>query len=397
MKLLQHIRVLDLGRFITAPLAGQLLGELGADVVKVESRDAIDPFRAFEGGLYGPHFQSHNRNKRSLALAFATPEGQAALRRLIAGADVVLLNMRPGAEHKLGLDYESLRALNPGLVYCSITGFGASGPYAHRPAFDNVGQALSGWLSMFHQGGDPRVPGPPVSDSLTGLYAAMGVLAALLERARSGQGRKVEVSMLESLIAFSTEPLGQLSAKGARPAHYSRASLSQSYILTCADGLRIGLHLSSPEKFWRSLVAAIERPDLLARFPDRASRVDGYEALARELAAVFAQRERADWMRVLEAHDVPAAPERLLDELAGDAQVRHLGVFQEMRHPLHGPVTAANRAIRFDGDNHSAFAPPPAFGEHTLEVLAQAGFGAEEIERLRACGAIDATEHGARA
>ncbi|KDD53178.1 CoA-transferase family III protein [Bordetella bronchiseptica OSU553] len=397
MKLLSHIRVLDLGRFITAPLAGQLLGELGADVVKVESRDAIDPFRAFEGGLYGPHFQSHNRNKRSLALEFATPEGQAALRRLIAGADVVLLNMRPGAEHKLGLDYESLRALNPGLVYCSITGFGASGPYAHRPAFDNVGQALSGWLSMFHQGSDPRVPGPPVSDSLTGLYAAMGVLAALLERARSGQGRKVEVSMLESLIAFSNEPLGQLSAKGARPAHYGRASLSQSYILTCADGLRIGLHLSSPEKFWRSLVAAIERPDLLARFPDRASRVDGYEALARELAAVFAQRERADWMRVLEAHDVPAAPERLLDELADDAQVRHLEVFQQLRHPRHGPVTAANRAIRFDGDNHSAFAPPPAFGEHTLEVLAQAGFGAEDIERLHACGAIAATGHGAHA
>lgn len=390
MKLLEHVRVLDLGRFITAPLAGQLLGELGADVVKVEAPGAIDPFRAFEGGLYGPHFQSHNRNKRSLALEFGEPEGRAVLRRLIAEADVILLNMRPGAEQKLGLDYESLRQLNPGLVYCSVTGFGASGPYAHRPAFDNVGQALSGWLSMFHQGADPRVPGPPVSDSLTGLYAALGVLAALLERARSGLGRKVEVSMLESLIAFSTEPLGQLSAKGERPGYYGRAALSQSYILTCADGLRIGLHLSSPEKFWRSLVTALERPDLLSRFPDRASRIAGYDALARELAAVFARRNRADWMAALEAHDVPAAPERLLDELADDEQVRHLGVFHELRHPLRGTILAANRSIRFDGDNRSGFLPPPEFGEHTRDVLAQAGFGQDEIDGLRERGVIGA-------
>lgn len=390
MKLLEHVRVLDLGRFITAPLAGQLLGELGADVVKVEAPGAIDPFRAFEGGLYGPHFQSHNRNKRSLALEFGVPEGQAVLRRLIAEADVILLNMRPGAEKKLGLGYESLRQLNPGLVYCSVTGFGASGPYAHRPAFDNVGQALSGWLSMFHQGADPRVPGPPVSDSLTGLYAALGVLAALLERARSGLGRKVEVSMLESLIAFSTEPLGQLSAKGERPGYYSRAALSQSYILTCADGLRIGLHLSSPEKFWRSLVTAVERPDLLSRFPDRASRIAGYDALARELAGVFARRNRAEWMAALEAHDVPAAPERLLDELAADEQVRHLGVFHELRHPLRGTILAANRSIRFDGDNRSGFLPPPEFGEHTRDVLAQAGFGQDEIDGLRERGVIGA-------
>lgn len=388
MKLLEHVRVLDLGRFITAPLAGQLLGELGADVVKVEAAGAMDPFRAFEGGLYGPHFQSHNRNKRSLALEFGDAEGLAVLRRLIADADVILLNMRPGAESKLGLDYESLRQLNPGLVYCSITGFGSSGPYAHRPAFDNVGQALSGWLSMFHQGADPRVPGPPVSDSLTGLYAALGVLAALLERARSGLGRKVEVSMLESLIAFSTEPLGQLSAKGERPGYYSRASMSQSYILTCADGLRIGLHLSSPEKFWRALVAAIERPDLLTRFPDRASRIAQYDVIAGELAGVFARRPRAHWMTVLEAHDVPAAPERLLDELANDAQVRHLGVFHELLHPRQGRVVAANRAVRFDGDNRSGFLPPPEFGEHTLEVLAQAGFAPEEIQGLRQRGVI---------
>ncbi|RSF03235.1 CaiB/BaiF CoA transferase family protein [Achromobacter aegrifaciens] len=390
MKLLDHVRVLDLGRFITAPLAGQLLGELGADVVKVEAAGAMDPFRAFEGGLYGPHFQSHNRNKRSLALEFGDPDGQAVLRRLIAGADVILLNMRPGAESKLGLDYESLRQLNPGLVYCAVTGFGSSGPYAHRPAFDNVGQALSGWLSMFHRGADPRVPGPPVSDSLTGLYAALGVLAALLERSRTGLGRKVEVSMLEALIAFSTEPLGQLSAKRERPGYYSRASMSQSYILTCADGLRIGLHLSSPEKFWRALIAAIERPDLSVRFPDRASRVAQYDAVASELAAVFAQRSRADWMAALEAHDVPAAPERLLDELADDAQVRHLEVFHELLHPRQGRVAAANRAIRFDGDNRSGFLPPPEFGEHTSQVLAEAGFGQDEIQDLRERGVIGA-------
>lgn len=388
MKPLFGIRVLDLGRFITAPLAAQLLGELGADVIKVESPEVIDPFRSSDGGLYSAHFQSHNRNKRSLALNFGTDRGKAVLDRLIARADVLLLNMRPGAEARAGLQYERLRELNPGLIYCAITGFGADGPYAHRPAFDNVGQALSGWLSMFHKGSDPRVPGPPVSDSLTGVFACVGILGALVERASTGKGRKVEVSMLESMIAFATEPLGQLSAKGAVPTFYSRAAASQSFVVTCSDGARIGLHLSSPEKFWTSLVDAIGQPSLLTKYPTREIRVARYDELSEDLSGIFALRPRAEWLSVLEKHDVPAAPELRLGDLRNDPQVNHLGTFYEMVHPVHGKVIAANRAIRYDGDNRSGFRPPPAFGEHSDDVLQEAGLPPEEIAELRAARVI---------
>ncbi len=388
VKVLEGTRVLDLGSFITAPLAGMLLGELGADVIKVEKPGSGDPFRSFKGGLYSPHFQAHNRNKRSIALDYTQPAGLEALDTLVAGADALLLNVRPGVEEKIGIGAARLQALNPRLVYCSITGFGASGPYAQRPAYDNVGQALSGWLAMFHLGTDARVAGPAVSDALTGTYACIGVLGALLERGRTGRGRKVEVSMLEATIAFATEPLGTLFATGEAPAFFGRAAMSQSYIVTCKDGKRIGLHLSSPDKFWQGLTRAIGREDLVQRFPDRLARVARYEELANALAEIFATREREEWLPLLERHDVPFAPERRLDELEDDPQVRHLGVFGEMQHPQHGPVKAAHRPIRFDGSNRSNFAPPPALGEHTEEVLQEAGWSAERISLLRARGII---------
>jgi len=388
MKVLQGTRILDLGNFITAPLASMLLGELGADVIKVERPGSGDPFRSFKGGLYSPQFQAHNRNKRGLTLDYARPPGLAVLDRLIAQSDAIILNMRPGVEEKLGLGAQRLQALNPRLVYCSITGFGASGPYASRPAYDNVGQAASSWLSMFHTGSDPRVAGPAVSDAVAGLYATLGVLGALVERARTGRGRKVEVSMLEAMIALACEPLGAMLATGQVPSLYGRAAMSQSYIVTCRDGRRIGLHLSSPDKFWRGLVAAIDRPDLMAAYPSRLDRVERYDALAATLAQAFASQDRAYWEARLEQHDVPFAPERRLDELADDPQVRHQDVFYEQAHPEHGTLRAAHRPIRYDGDNHSDFLPPPDLGEHTDQVLREAGVSAEELQDLRHAGVI---------
>ena len=381
-QVLAGIRVLDLGNFITAPYAAMLLAEMGADVIKVERPDGGDPFRAFNGGLYSSHFQAHNRNKRSIALDYTAPAGREVLATLVQQADVLLLNVRPGVAEKLGLDHARCRALHPGLVYCSITGYGADGPYAERAAYDNVGQSLSGWLSMFHQGQDARVPGPAVSDAVTGLFAAMGILAALVERQRTGQGRQVEVSMLEAMIAFATEPLGKWLATGEPVGFYNRAASSQSFIVTCADGLRIGLHLSSPLKFWQGLVAAISAAHLLDKYPDRQARVNRYDELAQDLAAVFAARDRAHWLPLLEAHDVPFAPERHLHELAEDPQVQHLGVFYQLTHPQQGEVGAAHRAVRFDGDHRSDFRPPPTLGEHTWEVLHDAGLSAEAIDRL---------------
>ena len=201
-QVLSGFRILDIGSFITAPYAAMLLAEMGADVIKIEKPATGDPFRAFGNGLYSSHFQAHNRNKRSVALDYTKPAGRAALDVLIASADALLINVRPGVEAKMGVDAARLQTVNPRLVYCAITGYGADGPYAERPAYDNVGQALSGWLSMFHEGKDARVAGPAVSDAFTGMFAAMGILGALLEREKTGRGRKVEVSMLEATIAF---------------------------------------------------------------------------------------------------------------------------------------------------------------------------------------------------
>ena len=389
MKLLKDIRVLDLGSFITAPYAAMLLAELGADVIKVERPGEGDPFRAFKQGRYSPQFQSHNRNKRSVTLDYTKPEGLAILKDLVKTADALVINSRPGVAEKLGFGYETLRAVNPRLVFCSITGFGETGPYAGRPAFDNVGQALSGWMSRYRQGGDDaRVIGPAVSDAATGYSAAMGMLAALYERHASGVGRRIDVNMIEATIALGAEPLGQYLATGTPVPVYQRAAMSQSYNLTCKDGKRIGLHLSSPDKFWESLCRAIDRQAWIAKYPKRMDRVGAYEQLAIELGAVFKTKARAEWVTLLEAADVPFAPELALEELEHDPHIAHLGVFYELEHPKYGPVRAPHRAIRADGSREIDFKPPPDLGEHADEVLGALGVSSERLAALRSRGIV---------
>ena len=388
MKLLRGFTVLDLGTFITAPYAAMLLAELGADVIKVERPEGGDPFRWFAGGLSSPHFQAHNRHKRSVALDYTTPDGLKLLHLLIEHADALVINVRPGVEQRLGIDEGTLRRLNPKLVFCFITGFGADGPYANRPAYDNVGQALAGWLSRFHDTDDARVAGPAISDAATGIFACLGIVSALLERTKTGVGRKVEVSMLEATLALAVEPLAHYFVTGDEQPFYLRGAMSQAYILTCKDGKRIALQMSSPDKFWKGLAAVIESPDLLQRYPDRKHRVDSYEAIGRELAAIFATRPREEWLERLAQHDVPFAPERRLNELDEDPQVRHLDLFYELDHPAAGPVRSVHRAIRCDGSREIDFRPPPTLGEHTREVLAGLGLSDDELRGLSSQGVI---------
>ena len=205
MKILAGIRVIEMGTFITGPAAAMFLADLGADVIKVERPGTGDPFRAFKGGLYSPHFQTYNRNKRSIALDTAQAEDKAMLHKLIAEADVFIQNFRPGVAERLGAGEQELRALNPRLVYCAISGFGDSGPAKDRPAFDTVAQAASGYLRLLIPPGNPRVIGPAIADAVTGMYAAFGVLAAIVERGRTGVGRRVDVSMLEAMCHFNLD------------------------------------------------------------------------------------------------------------------------------------------------------------------------------------------------
>ena len=388
---LKGYKVIDLGSFISAPYAAMLLAEMGAEVIKIEKPKEGDPFRLFNGTLYSSAFQAHNRNKKSIELDFTKPKGLEILDQLIASADALVINVRPGVEKKLGIDFDRLHQLNPRLVYCLVTGYGSDGPYAERPAYDNVGQVLSGWLSLFHGTEDSRVAGPAVSDTVTGIFAAMGILAALLERSTTGVGRKVEVSMLESMIALATEPLAKLFALGKPIELHSRAKASQAFIFTCKDQKRIGIHLSSPDKFWRGLIKSLNAPEIAERFPTRLMRVQEYDQLAQELAHIFKQNDRDHWLPLLEANDVPFAPERLLHELEGDPHVQHLETFYTIEQKKYGQVKAAHRAIRFDGDNASDFSPPPDLGEHNFEIFKNLGLSDDDIKSLQSLDIIGTT------
>jgi crotonobetainyl-CoA:carnitine CoA-transferase CaiB-like acyl-CoA transferase len=378
MEVLKGVRVIELGSYITAPYAAMLLAELGADVVKVERPNAPDPFRGPEPPNETPHFFAFNRNKRSLALDYDVDAEKQLLLKVIESADVVIINVRPGVERKIGLDFETLRKTNPRLIYCAITGFGATGPYSDRPAYDNVGQVLSGLLSRFHDASDPRVAGPALSDTLTGLFAAFGIVGALYERAQSGSGRLVEVNMLEASLAVQVEPISHFLIYGTDQPFYHRGAASQAYILECRDGKRIGIHMSVPDKFWVALADATGRRDILQEYPTRAERMDNYSEIGEELKQLFLTRDREDWAELLLAHDVPFACERASSELQSDPQIQHLGTFGEAQDPNSGRYIGLNRPVRYDGDNRSIKLMAPLLGLHTEEILAELGLSRGE-------------------
>jgi crotonobetainyl-CoA:carnitine CoA-transferase CaiB-like acyl-CoA transferase len=371
MRLLQNVRVVEVGGFITGPLAAMILAEYGADAIKLERPDGGDPFRSHTRGGYSPAFQAHNRNKRSIVADYAKPDGLKVLHALVRTADVFVNNNRPGVAEKLGFGYAQLHEVNPRLIYCAISGFGPDGPYAERPAFDNVGQALSGWMSRHRRDDDPRVVGPAISDPATSFYAASAILAALYERSVSGKGRLVEINMLEATIALNLEPLAFYFDRGEPQPLFQRGGASQAYNLVCKDGKCVALHMSSPDKFWQALCRVIERPEWAKTYAQRADRAHDYEKIAFELKKVFATRERAVWMERLEREDVPFAPELGVEDLEHDPQVRHLGTMYELNHAKHGRVRAQHRPVKVDGSREIDFRPPPDLGEHTEEILAE--------------------------
>ncbi|HYC09176.1 MAG TPA: CoA transferase [Steroidobacteraceae bacterium] len=361
---LTGIRVVEQGTFITGPCAGMMLADLGADVIKVESPEG-DPYRAYQGGRYSPHFQAYNRNKRSIALDMKRAEDCALFRALIREADVYIQNFRPGTAGRLGAGVVELRGLNPRLVYCSISGFGSSGPYTERPSYDSVAQALSGFLSVVVDYGRPRFLGPALADAITGLYASQGVLSALVQRGRTGGGCHVEVSMLEAMAHFAVEPFAAFFALGQTPSSSDRPRLAQAYILRTADERLIAIHLSSLEKFWEGLVAALEAPELGRdpRFNPRDRRIAEYEALQQELEARFALKPLAYWVQRLHEQDVPHAPVNRIDEVVHDPQVEHLGIVVPIE-ASHGARQSVRPALQFDGVHARSVRAAPELDQH---------------------------------
>ena len=370
-KVLEGVTVLEQGTFITGPAAGMLLADLGARVIKIEQPGTGDPFRAFRGGLYSPHFQTYNRNKQSITLNPKLPEDAAAFDELVREADVYIQNFRPGAAERLGAGWQRLHGLNPKLVYCAISGFGQDGPAAGRPAYDTVAQAASAYLNLLVNPANPRVVGPALADALTGFYAAYGVMGALIERGRTGVGRRVEVSMLEAMCHFNLDAFTHFFAEGEVMGPYSRPSVSQSYVLRCADGKWIALHMSSPEKFWQGLAEAIERPDIFQdpRFASREGRIAHQEDLITVLGERFRTRSRSDWCERLQARDVPHAPMYDTSEALDDPQARHLQLAIEAPHPLSGTWRTVRSPVSFDGQRALQVSAPPVLGQHDEEVL----------------------------
>ncbi|GAA0755900.1 CoA transferase [Erythrobacter ramosus] len=362
--------MLEMGTFITGPAAGMLLADLGADVIKVEQPGTGDPFRSFKGELYSPHFQTYNRNKRSITIDPKNPEDLAVLDRLVADADVFIQNFRPGVADRLKVDAKRLQAINPALVYASISGFGSEGPERDRPAFDTVAQAASGFLRLLVNPEHPRVVGPAIADAMTGFYTALGILAALNERHLTGKGRVVETSMFEAMCHFNLDDFTHLLSADQVMGPYSRPHVSQSYVFQCADGKWLALHMSSPPKFWENLAVAVGQPDMLSlpAFESREARIAHYEDVVAFLAPIFAKQTRDHWTAELTRLEVPNSPVYDSAEVLATEQAKVLGIEVSDPNGPKGTFRTIRFPLSFDGERMDSVTAPPLLGADDAAV-----------------------------
>ena len=390
---LDGVTVLEVADYITGPYAGQLLADMGAEVVKIEKRPNGDPFRGFgrdtwkEG--YDTTFLALNRNKKSITLNLAVPEGQEIFLSLAREATVIIENHRPGQMKRWGLDYETIQGVNPGIVYCSISGFGQDGPYRDLPGYDTLGVAMGGLLSLLTDMEEPVPARFTFADHLTGVFAAYGILGALYSRAATGRGQRVETSLLQSIVSFVQLPAARYLATGdVPPREAERPNMASAFV--AQDGKPLVFHLSSPPKFWEGLTAAIGKPELKEdpRFQRRADRIKNYDALHEICQSVFATAPRQHWIDELRRHDVPCGPLYDIEEVFADAQVQHLGMAVEVEHAQAGTVRLSGNAVNLRGTPIRYEAAPPLLGEHTEEVLARCGYDVGKIKEWAQTGVV---------
>lgn len=387
---LEGIRVLEIASYVTGPFASLLLADMGAEVVKVEQPGQGDPFRGWGEKLYSATFCSLNRNKKSVTLDIRRDEARDIFLKLAAGSDIVIENFRPGTLEKRGLGYDAVLPLNPKIIYCSISGFGQKGPYRDLPGYDTIGQAMSGLLSLLTDPEKPQGMGISFSDHLTGLYACYGILAALVNRLMTGEGQRVETSLLRASVSFISENAARYFETGVVPRRALRTKTAGVFAFVDKEGLPFVIHLSSPEKFWRGLLEAVGKREWAddARFRDRKARLENYDQLSEHLQAIFRGGRREDWLRRLQERDVPCAPLNTLEEVFEDPQVRQYGFPIEVEHPRMGRIRMVGNGVDLSRTPPGVKMPPPELGEHTDEVLTALGYDTGAIATLKEMGVV---------
>ncbi|HEX9581651.1 MAG TPA: CoA transferase [Gemmatimonadales bacterium] len=386
---LAELRVVELAHIMAGPVCGRMLADLGADVVKVERLPEGDTSRSFvPPALDGQSaaFMMLNRNKRGIAVDLKAPEGLEIARRLLARADVVIENYRAGTMDRLGLGYETLRRDNRGLIYCEISGFGRTGPFADRGGFDLIAQGYAGLMSITGEGpGRPPVKcGPPLTDITGGILACLGVLAALVHRGKTGEGQRVDTSLFEAGITQTYWQAAIALATGVSPGPMGSAHpLAAPYqAFKTADGwITVG---ASNQNTWLRLTEAIGRRELAAdpRFRENADRMGNRQALADVLAAVFSDHSSAVWLERLEAAGVPAGPVLSITDMLNHPQALARGMVQDVPHATLGVVQTLGFPVSLSASPAEVQRGAPILGEHTREVLAELGYTPEAIERL---------------
>jgi crotonobetainyl-CoA:carnitine CoA-transferase CaiB-like acyl-CoA transferase len=387
---LRGIRVLDLSRVLAGPFCSMILADLGAEVIKVEMPGTGDDTRAYPPyiGSQSSYFMSTNRNKKSITLDLKTKDGQEVLHRLAAKCDVVIENFRPGVTSRLSADYATLSKINPRLIYCSISSFGQTGPYAERPGYDLIIQGMGGLMGITGESDGPPVRvGVAITDIGAGMWATIAVLAALQARARDGAGQYLDISMMDGSVSWMTYVAGNYFATGKAPPRMGSAHPSivpyQAFVASDGKSILLG---GGNDRIFVSLCEGLELSELPKDplYTGNENRVKNRGTLIPLLEKRFRDKPRDEWIKTLEALGVPVAPIYTIDEIFADEQVRHRGMQIEVPHPELGTVKQIAPAIRMSLTPCVVESPPPLLGEHTDEVLHSiAGYADDEIKALR--------------
>lgn len=384
---LSRFRVLDLSRVRAGPTAVRQLGDWGADVIKIELPARVQEDDGYTGARHAADFQNLHRNKRSLTLDLKSPEGKEILFRLVAKADVVVENFRPDVKHRLGIDYEAMSAINPRIVYGSISGFGQDGPYAQRPGVDQIAQGMSGFMSVTgHAGQGPMRAGAAIADVSSGLYLALGILTALLEREVSGRGQFVSTSLLEAQIGVLDFQAAAwlFDRKVPKQAGNNHPKTIPTGLFETKDGhINIG---SGNQKRWKALTHAMGAPHLTEKpgFDSPEARRANRDEVNAALTEIFVTKTSAEWVEILNRVGIPCGPVYTIDQAFDDPQVRHTGIATPVDHPKLGKREIVGQPIHMSRTPWQVRSVTPEVGEHTGAILKELGYDEAAIESLRA-------------